>query len=161
KRKNMRTQRRLTALAMLLSLPFCAAVPAQQPHGDFPPPPGSFRILSTERGFAGKVVKGAPYSATVVTETVQLLADGNRIDHKNTASVYRDSEGRTRREETINAIGPWASDTGPHQIIFISDPVAGINYVLDPTARTARKMADHFPLPAGTAGSGESIVPPP
>jgi hypothetical protein len=157
----MRNQRPLTDFAVLLLLPFCGAVFAQQPRGDFPPPPGNFQILSTERGFAGKVVKGAPYSATAVTETIQLLADGNRIDHKNTASVYRDTEGRTRREEAINAIGPWASDTGPHQIIFISDPVAGINYVLDPTSRTARKMADHFAPPAGPAGTREGIAPPP
>ncbi len=42
----------------------------------------------------GKVVKGAPYSAEAVAETTQTLADGNRIQHKSTAMVYRDGQGR-------------------------------------------------------------------
>jgi len=151
----MRNQKEIMALTALLAVISTGAVAlAQQPRRDFPPPPGDFRILSTERGFAGKVVKGAPYSATAVTETIQILADGNRIDHKNTATVYRDSEGRTRREETISAIGPWSSDGGPHQMILISDPVAGTNYVLDPTAHTARKMSDHPHNWGGSRGEG-------
>ena len=46
----------------------------------------------------GKVVKGAPYSAQAVTETTQVLPDGNRINRKNVSTIARDSEGRTRRE---------------------------------------------------------------
>jgi hypothetical protein len=147
----MRHQKAFLTLTAVVAMLLPGAGLAQRSRGELPPPPGDFRILSTERGFAGKVVKGAPYSATAVTETAQVLADGNRIDHKNTATVYRDSEGRTRREETISAIGPWASGGGPHQMILISDPVAGTNYVLDPTAHTARKMFDH---PHGWGGSG-------
>jgi len=45
-----------------------------------------------------KVAKGAPYSATAEAETVQTLADGNRIRNKTATLVYRDGEGRTRRE---------------------------------------------------------------
>src|SRR5260370_41682116 len=63
-----------------------------------------------------KVVKGMPFSATVVTESTQTLADGNRISRKSTALVVRDSEGRTRREQKL--VGTNAS------IIFIQDPVA-------------------------------------
>src|SRR5947208_468362 len=37
---------------------------------------------------------GAPYSAEAVTESTQVLPDGNRINHKTTTRVYRDSEGR-------------------------------------------------------------------
>src|SRR5437870_8812925 len=58
-------------------------------------------FVATEMSFGGKVVKGAPYSAQAVTESLQTLADGNRIVHKNTAQVYRDSEGRTRRDQTV------------------------------------------------------------
>ena len=46
----------------------------------------------------GKVVKGAPYSAEVITETHQALADGNVITRRKHGAVYRDSEGRTRQE---------------------------------------------------------------
>jgi hypothetical protein len=55
-----------------------------------------------------KLVKGAPYSAEAVTETTQMLVDGNRIARKNVAQVYRDSEGRTRREQSLDSVGPWA-----------------------------------------------------
>ncbi|MBI1352988.1 MAG: hypothetical protein GC160_01495 [Acidobacteria bacterium] len=83
---------------------------------------------------------GAPYSAEAVTETVQTLADGNRIRHENRTSIYRDGQGRTRREEAINAVGPLATGGDEHKMIFINDPVAGAHWVIDPQEKTARKM---------------------
>ena len=100
----------------------------------------NFVFVATEMSFGGKVVRGAPYSAQAVTESVQTLADGNRITHKSTAQVYRDSEGRTRREQTIAAIGPYSVAGDPPQTYFINDPVAGVSYILDPHSKTARKM---------------------
>jgi hypothetical protein len=91
--------------------------------------------------FGGKVVKGAPYSATAINESAQTLSNGVRITHKTTASIYRDSEGRTRREVTIDRVGPFATADEPAQLIFIDDPVAGVHYVLDQRGHTARKMA--------------------
>src|SRR5688572_15477740 len=55
----------------------------------------------------GSKVTGAPYSAEAVTEMTQTLADGNRIVRSVSASVARDSEGRTRREQVLAAFGPW------------------------------------------------------
>ncbi|HSP67394.1 MAG TPA: hypothetical protein VLN48_06685, partial [Bryobacteraceae bacterium] len=49
---------------------------------------------------SGPAVKGAPYSAEAVNETIQMLADGNRIVRRTTAMQYRDNDGRERREET-------------------------------------------------------------
>ncbi|HXG63735.1 MAG TPA: hypothetical protein VNO70_01425, partial [Blastocatellia bacterium] len=66
--------------------------------------------------------------------------DGNRIVRKTTAAIYRDSEGRTRREQTLGAVGPWATAGEPSQNVFINDPVAGVSYILIPEARIARKM---------------------
>ena len=60
--------------------------------------PGDFVFLATEMSFRGRVVKGAPYSAQAITESVQNMSDGNRIVNKSTATIYRDNEGRTRRE---------------------------------------------------------------
>lgn len=100
----------------------------------------NFVFFATEMSFGGKVVKGAPYSAQAVTESVQTLADGNRIVHKNSAQVYRDSEGRTRRDQTVGAIGPYAAAGDPVQTFFINDPVAGTNYILDPRSKVARKL---------------------
>ena len=132
----------------------------QGPEGPLPPaPPGDFIFLATEMSFGGKLVKGIPYSAEAVTESTQTLSDGNRIINKTTASIYRDSEGRTRREQTIRAIGPFAKGGEPHQTIYISDPVAGTAYTLDPKSRVARKMppfrfkmAAPPPHPEGKAG---------
>lgn len=100
----------------------------------------TFVFVSSEMSVGGKTVKGAPYSAQAVTETVQALADGNRIVRRNTAQVYRDGEGRTRRDQTIGSIGPFAHAGDPPQTFFINDPVAGVNYVLDPRTKTARKL---------------------
>ena len=100
----------------------------------------TFVFVSSEMMIDGKVVKGAPYSAEAVTETAQTLSDGNRIVRKNTAQVYRDSEGRTRREQTFGAIGPFPASGEPAQTVFINDPVAGVHYILDPSKKTARKL---------------------
>ena len=77
---------------------------------------------------SGPPVKGAPYSAEAVNETIQTLADGNRIVKRSSAMQYRDSEGRERREET-SAMGA----------IFITDPVAGTRYTLHPDSHSAEK----------------------
>ena len=113
----------------------------QRPGPRFPPD-HALNILSPEMRFDGKVVKGAPYSATAVTESVQTLSNGARLTHKTTASIYRDSEGRTRREMTLDSIGPFATAGEPAQLIFINDPVAGVHYILDQRNHTARKMTD-------------------
>src|ERR1700674_4906122 len=42
---------------------------------------------------SGPPVKGAPYSAEAVNETIQTLADGNRIVARTSDMQYRDSEG--------------------------------------------------------------------
>lgn len=97
------------------------------------------QFISSDFSWDEKIVKGVPYSAEAVTETTQMLVDGNRIARKNSALVYRDGEGRTRREQTIDAVGPWASGQ-PHKTIFINDPVAGLNYILDPETKTATKI---------------------
>jgi hypothetical protein len=105
----------------------------------FPPDP-TFDFVGSEMRFGGPALKGAPYSATVITEAVQTLANGTLISRKTTASVYRDSEGRTRREQTLGAIGPFQALGEAPRIIFIEDPVTGAQYVLDARSHTAQKM---------------------
>ncbi|HEX7296904.1 MAG TPA: hypothetical protein VF251_14210, partial [Pyrinomonadaceae bacterium] len=48
--------------------------PSPEGHG---PRADTLVFVGTEMGFGGKVVKGAPYSAEAITETTQMLADGN------------------------------------------------------------------------------------
>ncbi|PYP85132.1 MAG: hypothetical protein DMF61_17710 [Blastocatellia bacterium AA13] len=100
----------------------------------------TFTFIRSEMSFGGRVVKGAPYSAQTISESVQTLSDGNRIVHRNEGSVARDGEGRTRREQVLRAIGPWTSANEPQKSIFIQDPVSGVNYVIEPGSKTARKM---------------------
>jgi hypothetical protein len=88
------------------------------------------KVMSLRGGVIGKTVKGAPYSATEVTETNQTLADGTHINNQTQTQVWRDSEGRVRRE------------TGNEVMIY--DPVAGFSYSLNTKTQTARK------LPLGT-----------
>jgi hypothetical protein len=111
-------------------------------------------VLHAEDGFETKLVKGAPYQAEAVTEVVQTLADGNRIVRKTTAAVYRDGEGRTRREGHLAAIGPLLGDDEPRSV-FLSDPVAGTRYHLDLEERVAYKLPAHPAFAAGNpAGHG-------
>ena len=135
----------------------------QGPEGT-PPPGDTFVFVASEMNFDGKLVKGAPYSAEAVTENTQTLSDGNRIVNRSTASVYRDSEGRTRREQTLKAIGPFAGEAP--QTIFINDPVAGVNYTLDSRTHVARKMAPmrfefKFAPPPGAGPDGPANGAPP
>src|SRR5215469_9009865 len=56
-----------------------------------------------------EVVKDQPYQAQAVTEVKQTLADGSHIVQTTTATVARDSDGRTVRVQKLGAIGPWKS----------------------------------------------------
>lgn len=121
-----------------------------------PPPPGSDFVWIASESFSGKTVKGAPYSAEAVTESVQTLADGNRIVNKFASQVYRDSEGRTRREQTLKGLGVVGNGEEPLQTIFINDPVAGISYSLDTRSHTAHKsMPFKFQMMTRSAASPE------
>ena len=86
-----------------------------------------------------QVVKGKPYSADTSTETVQTLADGNRIVHRTVSKFYRDSDGRTRREQTFGNVDP--EHPSPHEVkVFVDDPVSGTAFVLDPASKSAEKV---------------------
>ena len=124
------------------------------------PPPGANFVFMASESWDGKVVKGAPYSAESVTESVQTLADGNRIVNKFTSQVYRDSEGRTRREQTLKGLSGVGSGEEPLQTIFINDPVAGVTYSLDTRSHTAHKSSPfkfHVTRKSGVAGEAAQI----
>jgi hypothetical protein len=115
--------------------------------------PGGVRFLGAEAGMPGRVVKNAPYSADSVTESTQTLPDGNHIRQTTTSRVYRDTEGRTRREQSLGALGGLAPNTNLPQVVFISDPVAGVNYALNAKDRTATKSTSAVGGRGGQWGS--------
>lgn len=79
-----------------------------------------------------KPVKNAPYSAEVVTERVQNLADGNQIVNKTSAMSYRDSAGRTRQE--------MMDAKGELRLITLDD-AQGNTFILQPKDKTATRIA--------------------
>ena len=93
-------------------------------------PPFQIKMMGVQGGVMGKTVKGAPYSGTEVNETNQVLADGTRIHNEMQTQVWRDSEGRVRRE------------TGNQVMIY--DPVTNLSYSINTKNQTVRK------LPLGT-----------
>ena len=129
----------LCGFAALAQVPPPVPAPAEEgPAKTFFFPGGDFAYVRADF-MESKLVKGAPYSAQTVTEFTQTLADGNHIHRSNTASIARDSEGRTRREESIMAIGPLAGQAETPKSIFIHDPVDGTSYILEPDSHTARQ----------------------
>lgn len=88
-------------------------------------------------GAAG-VVKDVPFSAEMVSESIQLLYDGNRIVNRSTTVMYRDGQGRTRNEFSFKPL-MLGGDNLEHKSISISDPVSGVTYMLDPQNKIAHK----------------------
>ena len=99
---------------------------------------GDFAFMHAEFGGAHKVVQGAPYSAQAVTQFTQTLANGDHIQRTTTASMARDSQGRTRTERSFGAIGALSAERGGARTVMIFDPVASKSYVLDARSHTAR-----------------------
>lgn len=98
------------------------------------------RVVSGEGRVVGEAVTGKPYSAESITETIQVLQDGNRIVSTNTSRIYRDSAGRTRQEQTLTRLGSWPAGEQPVTMVTIDDPAAKVSWFLDPQSRTAREL---------------------
>jgi hypothetical protein len=162
-------------VALVASSTFALVFAQQKTPAPPPPPDKEFRlqtgpelqgpdfVLGGGIGFSfvgaefslDKLVKGAPYSAEAVTEMTQTLNDGNRIVNSTTAVVYRDSEGRTRREQTIRAIGPFSASGEGLTTISINDPAKGTAYMLDPANRIAFKnQVFQFEMPPPPEAAG-------
>ena len=99
--------------------------------------PGAEPSLFSSGAFTTeRLIKGAPYCAEAVHESVQWLSDGsggapNRIVQQRSSQLCRDGEGRTRQE----------LDRGGRKLVYLRDPVAGESWMLDPERKTARRLA--------------------
>jgi hypothetical protein len=108
-----------------------------------PPPPSPMldidKIVSSALSEAfgtssminSRTIKNAPYSAEVISERVQTLADGNQIVKRTSQISFRDSVGRTRIESRD-------ADGAPRSI-NIFDAADGTRYVLKPATKSAIK----------------------
>jgi hypothetical protein len=143
---------------LLLGLVSFAAAQSDVPAPP-PPPPGAMMMHGPGPGGMmhdgigeGKVVTGAPLSADLAVTRDTTLADGNRIHTENHTKIYRDADGRVRREIGFELNTP-ATGAAKRSMIVITDPVAGKRYMLNPQNKTAHVM----PLAPPKHGQG----PPP
>jgi hypothetical protein len=104
------------------------------------------------RGGAGAIatVVGAPFSAVEVRTSQQALAAGNAIQRQEQSNIYRDVQGRTRREST--STGP---DGQTQTQVTISDPVAGVVYELDAKNKVAFSRPTGFSRMPATMGAAQ------
>ena len=100
---------------------------------------GRVDVVASSGSVMGEVIENKPYSAESITESTQMLADGNRITATNRARVYRDSGGRTRREQQLDAVGVWQANV-PMSMVTINDPVRNVTYFLDARSETVREL---------------------
>jgi len=125
--------------ALVLSV---AAVEAQRRGPDGPQSFGApMELMGFEGMHGGKVVKGAPFSATATSETTSTLQDGSVLHRTSQVSMYRDSQGRSRHEATFTGFGPLTASGGAKKMVMISDPVAGVHIMLDDQQKVAHKTA--------------------
>lgn len=148
---------RLSNLLAIVTLSVVALTAAAQDPA--PPPPGPGHMMEMhgpDEPGEGKTVTGVPLTAQIVITHENKLADGNRISRTSQTTLYRDAQGRTRREITVEAAIP-ATASVKHTIIMINDPVAGKRYMLDPANKTARELrgprdrGNHAEHPVGEA----------
>jgi hypothetical protein len=104
--------------------------------GGFATPIG---VLAIEAFEVARPVKGAPYMAEAITETTQVLADGNRIERRTTATVARDSNGRIRREQSALVLGGIVVGNDV-PLLTITDPTTRTHVTLDPEQKVAVRM---------------------
>jgi hypothetical protein len=119
---------------------------------------GPIDIVGGAGAVPGAVVTGKPYSADSVTESAQVLADGNRIVQRNGARVYRDSQGRTRLEQTIGSFGAGGTASEAVTLISINDPVAEVAYTLEPQRQVARQFRP-LKIALGDGAAWSAAVP--
>ncbi len=139
--------------------------PAGMRHGDGPgrdfmaPPMGDrIELLGFEGMRGGKIVTGAPFSGVAVTESTQTLADGNHITRKTQSNLFRDSQGRLRKEVTLSGFGPLAASGEPKSFVVINDPVAKTNFVLHSETKIAEKMGHPRRGMSGMNGPAKSAI---
>ncbi len=94
--------------------------------------------------------KNSPLSCEEVNESVQTLADGNRIVRKSTGKMYRNSDGRVRRENSGGLGGMLGTTYSLGQGISITSPIEERLFSANTNLTTAR-VVDIQPGQAVTA----------
>lgn len=129
----------LAAILMFISVGIIA-------RAQTPPTPAA-TVISDAKVTGGivmsdnKGVRNSPFSAEAISESIQTLADGNRIVRTSTSKLYRNSEGRFRQESTGGNGGAFGSFFSYGDGVTIINPGQG-RFMLDPDAKIARAYED-------------------
>ena len=104
------------------------------------------------------LVKGQPFSAEAVSESVQTLADGNRITRKWTNKLYRDGQGRFRREGSSGTGTVFGAAVAGDNNVTVIDPAGGRFYV-DTDDKTVRVLTapNSYVFRTGS-GQGATVI---
>jgi len=129
------------AWALPLSILFlCATMSVAQTGGKASMYPAS----TLSGGINLRSIAGAPFSADVVKQATQAVADGSPVMRETHGKMFRDSLGRTRSETEL---GSATGGAETRRYVTIFDPVEQLNIRLDVQTKTATL----FPFPLSTA----------
>lgn len=105
-------------------------------------------VSTLSGGINLRSISGAPFSADVIKDFNQTMADGTQVPVETNGKMFRDSAGRTRTETELK------STTGATTLHYVTilDPVAQLNVRLDPQTKTATL----FPFPASPSQVAEA-----
>ncbi len=119
---------------LILAAGACA-LPAQQVREQPPLYPGTFSVVP---GVFVTPIPGVPFTATVVIESKQPLADGTVETRLSEVLIARDSSGRIRNERHAMVPEGFRGDP-PLLLVHVFDPATRISYVMNPFTRIARQ----------------------
>ncbi|HEX3746084.1 MAG TPA: hypothetical protein VHW09_19225 [Bryobacteraceae bacterium] len=110
--------------------------------------PGPEPVVAGMIGLDGRMgllsVTGKPFSATETRRTVQMLANGAKIETSDSDQIYRDDQGRTRIEQSVDG----------KSVTVIMDPVAHYVAILNRVEKTVHKT----PIPAEMTSGSVSVA---
>jgi hypothetical protein len=100
--------------------------------------PQMFEQITSAGLFNEKFVKNQPAAAVFEAKTVRFQSNGASAVTKHVLTrIYRDSQGRTRREQVAYTGGASIIESANPDSIIIEDPVSGFTYLLNSASRTA------------------------
>ncbi len=102
------------------------------------PPPISSSMLGLSSPLGAQSAIGKPIYAEFITEHHQNFSDGNRISRSTFSSIYRDTQGRLRRESQLSLPG-LSAGISTSTFITIVDHQLGCGFVLDPQEMVAHR----------------------
>lgn len=134
---------------VLSTLFLCFTISIAQTGGKTSSPAAS----TLSGGINLRSIAGAPFSADVVKESTQVLADGTLARHETKGKMFRDSLGRTRSETALESA---IAGVEPKCYVTIVDPLQQISIVLDVAAKKATIF--HLPSPSAVTARDLKLV---